>query len=114
MQSMVCQYIKKGYQHLLGRQESQRRFEVIQEMTEPSTPSVPTFEVREMCQVLGVSRSGYYAHQHKAERLRRREDRILTSEIHNTFEQSEKTYGSPRLVRALRKLGLQTSKTRVR
>lgn len=83
-------------------------------MAEPSTPDVPTFEVSEVCQVLGVSRSGYYAHQHKAERLRRREDRILTSEIHHAFEQSEKTYGSPRLVRALRKRGLKTSKTRVR
>ena len=83
-------------------------------MTTPSTPALLTFAVSEVCQVLGVSRSGYYAHQHKAQRLRRREDQVLTGEIHRAFEQSGKTYGSPRLVRALRKQGLKTSKTRVR
>ena len=74
----------------------------------------PAFAVREVCATLGVSCSGYYAHRHKAERVRRREDEVLTQALHQAFEESGATYGSPRLVRVLRKRGLRTSKTRVR
>jgi len=63
---------------------------------------------------LGVSASGFYAHRHKAERLRRREDRVLADALRRAFDQSRGTYGSVRLVRALRGRGLRTSKTRVR
>lgn len=72
------------------------------------------FEVREVCATLGVSPSGFYAHRHKAKRLRRREDQMLTQAIHQTFEEGGQTSGSPRLVRELRKQGIRTSKTRIR
>ncbi len=84
---------------------------MIQDITEPSASA---FEVRQVCAALGVSASGFYAHRHKAERLRRCEDQILVGELQRAFEQSRGTYGSPRLVRALRGRGLHTSKTRVR
>lgn len=91
---------------------------MIQEITQASTcafeASTCTFEVGEVCQVLGVSRSGYYAHRHKDQRLRRREDRALARHIQSAFEDSLSTYGSPRLVRELKKRGVRTSKTRVR
>ena len=46
--------------------------------------------------------------------MRRREDRVLVEALQSAFDQSLGTYGSPRLVRALRHGGLRTSKTRVR
>jgi putative transposase len=79
-----------------------------------STSEKPAFAVHEVCETLGVSRSGFYAHQHKDQRPRRQQDRVLTGQIRNIFEQSQRSYGSPRLVRELKKQGVRTSKTRVR
>lgn len=76
--------------------------------------STSAFEVRPVCAALEVSPSGFYAHRHKPERPRRREDGVLSGELQDAFEQSYGTYGSPRLVRALRARGVFTSKTRVR
>lgn len=76
--------------------------------------SSSAFGVREVCTTLGISPSGFYAHRHKAQRPRRCQDRVLSVAMHDAFEQSGDSYGSPRLVRALRKVGLCTSKTRVR
>ena len=70
--------------------------------------------MREVCGALGVSSSGYYAHRHKDQRPRRREDQVLAVAIQRAFEHSQHTYGSPRLVHAMRRQGLNTSKTRVR
>jgi len=72
------------------------------------------FQVREACAALEVSPSGFYAHRHKPQRVRRQEDEALTQAMHQSFEESGQTYGSPRLVRDLRKQGLRTSKTRIR
>ena len=86
---------------------------MIQAITKPSA-SAPAFEVRAVCEALGVSASGFYAHRCKDQRLRRREDRVLACAMKSAFDDSRGTYGSPRLVRALRGRGLHTSKTRVR
>lgn len=88
---------------------------MIQSITQASASA---FKVRETCAALGGSCSGFYAHRHKAQRQRRREDRILGAEIEKVFvdsasDEKRGTYGSPRLVRALRKRGFGTSKTRV-
>ena len=88
--------------------------EIVQPLASTCAASTCAFEVGEACQVLGVSRSGFYAHRHKEQRLRRREDRALAPHVKSAFEGSQGTYGSPRLVRELRKRGLRTSKTRVR
>ncbi len=110
-------------------QERQRRFELIQNITQAtvqtsacplSSASTSAFKVRETCAALGDSCSGFYAHRHKAQRQRRREDRILSAELEQVFDDSAGaqergtyggTYGSPRLMRALRKRGFRTSKT---
>lgn len=70
--------------------------------------------MREVCVALDVSPSGFYAHRHKDEQPRRREDQLLGSALKDAFIESRGTYGSPRLVRSLRSRGLRTSKTRVR
>ena len=52
-----------------------------------------------MCQVLGVSLSGYYAWLHRPESQRRRDDRRLLLEIRSIHRQSRRRYGSPRVYR---------------
>jgi len=79
-----------------------------------SLTCVTAFEVREVCAALETSPSGFYAHRHKDQRMRRHQDQVLLQAVHQAFIHSGSSYGSPRLVRALRKLGLHTSKTRVR
>jgi len=85
---------------------------VIQALTQPSLASSSAYPVREACMALGVSCSGFYAHRHKPQRLRRREDHVLSNALKSAFHDSRNTYGSPRLVRQLRKHGLFTSKIR--
>lgn len=65
------------------------------------------------CQALSVSRSGYHAHRRKHERPRRRQDARLATEIRAAFAASRNTYGSPRLVHALRGKGLRHGKNRI-
>jgi transposase InsO family protein len=58
-----------------------------------------------LCPLLGVSRSGYYGWRQRAASRRQSEDARLTEELQNAFEQSRRTYGRPRLTRALRARG---------
>lgn len=65
------------------------------------------------CLALGVSRSGYHAHLRKHQRPRRSQDAQLTIEIRAAFTASRSTYGSPRLVHALRAKGLRHGNNRI-
>ena len=65
------------------------------------------------CHTLSVSRSGYHAHLRKPQLKRRTQDAQLATEIHEAFNASHSTYGSPRLVQALRKKGLRHGKNRI-
>ena len=67
----------------------------------------------EVCDVLGVSRSGYHAHLRKSQRQRRTQDALLALEVREAFAASRCTYGSPRLVRCLRAQGLRHGKNRI-
>jgi putative transposase len=55
-----------------------------------------------MCQVLGVSRSGYYAWCRRPESARQQQDRRLKVLIRASFDGSQQRYGSPRIHRDLR------------
>lgn len=66
-----------------------------------------------LCQTLGVSRAGFYAHRHKARRSRRVHDRKLAEKIGAIFQQSRCTYGSPRIQIALDRAGERCGKNRV-
>lgn len=72
-----------------------------------------SFRVGLMCRVLEVSRSGFYAWLRRKEGDRAREDRRLTALIRDIFEGSRRTYGSPRIHRKMRKLGVRCSRKRV-
>jgi transposase InsO family protein len=59
------------------------------------------FPIDRVCQVLGVSRSGYYAWRDRpaSDRTRRREE--LAAKVHVVHAQNRQIYGSPRLTVAL-------------
>lgn len=71
------------------------------------------FPVGKMCQVLGVSRSGYYRWRQASEGVRAREDRKLLVEIRSVFRKSRGRYGSPRIYRELKQNQVRCSKHRV-
>lgn len=55
-----------------------------------------------LCRVLRVRRSGYYAWLERDESARVKADRVLAVEVAALFNESKKTYGSPRIHRELR------------
>ncbi|MEZ4600152.1 MAG: IS3 family transposase [Syntrophotaleaceae bacterium] len=71
------------------------------------------FGVEEMCRVLGVTRSWYYAHLKRGETQRPREDQVLLTSIKTAFEESDQTYGAGRIVQELRDQGTPVGKNRV-
>jgi len=71
------------------------------------------FEVAKMAEVLGVSRSGYYAHQRRPRSARAREDEKLRTMIRLAWRKSRELYGAPRIVAELRSQGLRCGKKRV-
>jgi putative transposase len=71
------------------------------------------WQTRQMCQSLGVSRGGFYEWLTRPESCRSRENRQLLVQIRASFEQSDRTYGSPRVWRDLRAWGFSCSKRRV-
>ena len=53
--------------------------------------------IKTMCRVLGVSRSGFHAWQHRAPSARRLEDERLTARIREIHQANRRVYGSPRI-----------------
>jgi putative transposase len=66
-----------------------------------------------LAEALEVSESGFAAHRRKAQRPRRQRDAQLSRLIRQSFEQSRRTYGSPRLQRDLREAGHRCGKNRI-
>lgn len=68
-----------------------------------------------LCRVLGVSRSGYYAHlasrETARERARREEETV--AEIRRVHASSRRAYGAPRITAALRRQGHRINHKRV-
>jgi putative transposase len=71
------------------------------------------FRVQKMCDVLGVSRSGYYAWLGRpvSERMNRR--RQLTRRIYQIFIRSRRLYGSPKITQVLRQEGIRVGQKTV-
>jgi transposase InsO family protein len=72
-----------------------------------------TFPVQLLCEVLGVSRSGYYAWASRPESARAAADRDLAAAIHVSHEGSRGRYGSPRVHAELRAHGRRVGRKRV-
>lgn len=71
------------------------------------------YPVRELCLVLQVTRSGYYAWRSGAETAREAGNRLLTEEIRRVYQQKKGRYGSPRITEQLRREGHRCNHKRV-
>ncbi len=71
------------------------------------------FPVSRMCQILGVSRSGYYDWCKEPESPRSKENQILLKHIKQIHAESNKNYGSPKIRNELLKLGFTCGHNRV-
>ena len=71
------------------------------------------YSISEMADALEVSASGYAEHLKKEERPRKRQDREFGEKLKVIFHGSRKTYGLPRLQRALRSEGIGCGKKRL-
>lgn len=70
--------------------------------------------VSRLCSVLNVTRQGYWARKHRPASRRRIEDERLKSLIRQAWQESDGTYGAPRVHAELRLAGgLQVGKKRV-
>jgi putative transposase len=74
---------------------------------------VANYPIEVMCEVLEVSRSGYYAWASRPESARAVEDRAVAAEIRSAHEGSRGRYGSPRVHAALRAHGRRVGRKRV-
>jgi putative transposase len=69
--------------------------------------------VRDLCQLFGVTRSGYYVWRSGRETMRDIQNRKLTEEIKEVFEAKRGRYGSPRITAELRRQGQRYNHKRV-
>jgi putative transposase len=71
------------------------------------------WQTRLMCRTLGVSRAGFYEWLGRPESDRAKANRELLALVRDSFEQSDRTYGSPRVWRDLIAWGYRCSENRV-
>lgn len=72
----------------------------------------PEFRVSRMCQVLWISRSGYYDWRSRGESRRSQRDQVLLNEIRKIHHDSKEAYGAIKTWRALRQAGVDCGKNR--
>ena len=73
----------------------------------------PMWPLRRMCQMLRVSKAGYFAWRYRPESPRDGENRSLTTRISVIHAESRRTYGSPRVHQELRAQGTTIGLKRV-
>ena len=71
------------------------------------------FAVKRMCQILQISRSGYYGWRDRKESKRSQRNRELLEEIYKIHQQSKEAYGAIKSWKALRQSGIGCGKHRV-
>jgi putative transposase len=71
------------------------------------------YPIRDLCQVLRVPRSSYYAWRHRPPSRRALQNQFLREKLSSLFVAHRKVYGSPRLTVCLRRLGVPCSRNRV-
>ena len=70
------------------------------------------FPVHRLCQVLGVSQSGYSAWKDRPASRRQRDDMLMLAHVRSAFALSNGTYGSPRMARELQDDGFAIGRRR--
>jgi putative transposase len=71
------------------------------------------YGIKECCEALRVSRSGYYQWKKAKPSQREREEAELVEQIKEVFEANKGRYGSPRVRQALRQDGIECGENRV-
>ena len=71
------------------------------------------FDLKECCEALRVSRSGYYRWGRAEPSRREKENAQLVEQIREVFEANKSRYGSPRVTRELRQRGLKCGQNRI-
>ena len=66
-----------------------------------------------MCRVLGVSRSGFYAYRDREPSARAHQDAVLAEQIRTIHQQSDGTYGAPRIHAELQEHGRRVACKRI-
>jgi transposase InsO family protein len=72
-----------------------------------------SFSVGQMASILGVSPSGYYDFLKRSPSIREQTNQTLVKQIKAIFEESDQTYGSPRVHAELRAQGYSCSRNKV-
>ena len=70
------------------------------------------FPVHRLCQVLGVSQSGYLAWKDRPASRRQHDDMLMLAHVRPAFALSNGTYGSPRMTRELHDVGVAIGRRR--
>jgi putative transposase len=71
------------------------------------------YPVRELCAVLELTRSGYYAWRRSQETARQVANRLLAQQIQRVYHEKKGRYGSPRVTQQLRREGQRCNHKRV-
>ena len=71
------------------------------------------FDVKECCEAMRVSRSGYYRWRSAKPSRREKEDAQMIEQIKDVFESNQSRYGSPRITKQLHQQGLTCGKNRI-
>ncbi|MDM5247845.1 IS3 family transposase [Lysinibacillus sp. G4S2] len=71
------------------------------------------FRVAKMCEVLGVSRSGYYEWLNRPKSNQKERKEKLTSQIKRVYLDSRRNYGSPKITKQLNSEGVSVSQKTV-
>ena len=71
------------------------------------------FSILRMCRVLDVKRGSYYAWERRPVSKRLLKDVEITERIKTIYEQSYKTYGSPKIWNQMKKSGYKCSRKRI-
>jgi transposase InsO family protein len=71
------------------------------------------FTITDLCEVLMVSRSGYYVWRKQSRGMRQSANAQLLLEVEELFEKHRGNYGSPRITAALRQQGRTCNHKRI-
>ena len=72
-----------------------------------------THKVQTLCQMFGVTASGYYQWKSRGKSNREKENDFLLEKIKDTYEKNRCVYGSPRITQALNRQSISCSQPRV-
>jgi putative transposase len=71
------------------------------------------YRVKQLCMVMGIQRSSYYAWKKRKTSAREQKNQELVEMIHKIYKLSRRTYGYPRVYAQLRKDGVECNRKRI-